>query len=415
MDRRNFLATATLASLGLTLEAQEVKKQGHAAVKHEASAVGGPPSKPLMISSRNGWNGIDKGYQMLLDGGDTLDAVIAVGKTQEDDPNDDSVGLGGLPNEEGVVELDSCCMHGPTRRAGAVGGVRWTKNASLLAQAVMQHTGHVMLVGEGADRFAKAMGFPKDELLTERSRKAWLLWKESHRDSWWGPGLSDPNYKVPPDVQAPSAAGWEKQKKELEELAADLAIPPAWRAHCIDRVLFPAHGTIHCSAVTPKGEMSGMTTTCGLSWKIPGRCGDSPIIGAGSYTDQDVGSAGATGSGEENIRVAGAHTVIENMRHGMSPREAGLDALRRIARNYQHNPAKLRYVDMQYYIVRKDGAYAGVSLWSHSASNLRRQFTVHDGARRLEEMAFLFQGTPLPFPPQAREPFQRPNYGPGKK
>ncbi len=415
MDRRNFLATATLASLGLTLEAQEVKKQGHAAVKHEASVVGGPPSKPVMISSRNGWNGIDKGYQMLLDGGDTLDAVIAVGKTQEDDPNDDSVGLGGLPNEEGVVELDSCCMHGPTRRAGAVGGVRWTKNASLLAQAVMQHTGHVMLVGEGADRFAKAMGFPKDELLTERSRKAWLLWKESHRDSWWGPGLSDPNYKVPPDVQAPSAAGWEKQKKELEELAADLAIPPAWRAHCIDRVLFPAHGTIHCSAVTPKGEMSGMTTTCGLSWKIPGRCGDSPIIGAGSYTDQDVGSAGATGSGEENIRVAGAHTVIENMRHGMSPREAGLDALRRIARNYQHNPAKLRYVDMQYYIVRKDGAYAGVSLWSHSASNLRRQFTVHDGARRLEEMAFLFQGTPLPFPPQAREPFQRPNYGPGKK
>lgn len=420
MNRRNFLTAATLASLGLTLEAQEVKKQGgHAAeVKREASGVGGPPSKPVMISSRNGWNGIDKGYQMLLDGGDTLDAVIAVGKTQEDDANDDSVGLGGLPNEEGVVELDSCCMHGPTRRAGAVGGVRWTRNASLLAQAVMQHTGHVMLVGEGADRFAKAMGFPKDELLTERSRKAWLLWKESHRDSWWGPGLSDPNYKVPPDVPAPAAPGaawWEKQRKELEELAADLAIPPAWRARCIDRVLFPTHGTIHCSAVTPKGEMSGMTTTCGLSWKIPGRCGDSPIIGAGSYTDQDVGSAGATGSGEENIRVAGAHTVIENMRHGMSPRESGLDALQRIARNYQHNPAKLRYVDMQYYIVRKDGAYAGVSLWSHGASNLRRQFTVHDGARRLEEMAFLFQGTPLPFPPQAREPFQRPNYGPEKK
>ncbi|MGA1999144.1 MAG: N(4)-(beta-N-acetylglucosaminyl)-L-asparaginase [Terriglobales bacterium] len=419
MDRRNFLATATLASLGLTLEAQEVNKQDSraAAGKHEASAVGGPPSKPVMVSSRNGWNGIDKGYQMLLDGGDTLDAVIAVGKTQEDDPNDDSVGLGGLPNEEGVVELDSCCMHGPTRRAGAVGGVRWTKNPSLLAQAVMQHTGHVMLVGEGADRFAKAMGFPKDELLTERSRKAWLLWKESHRDSWWGPGLSDPNCKVPPDVQAPAAPGaawWEKQRKELEELAADLAIPPSWRAHCIDRVLFPIHGTIHCSAVTPKGEMSGMTTTCGLSWKIPGRCGDSPIIGAGSYTDQDVGSAGATGSGEENIRVAGAHTVIENMRHGMSPREAGLDALQRIARNYQHNPAKLRYVDMQYYIVRKDGAYAAVSLWSHGASNLRRQFIVHDGTRRLEEMAFLLQGTPLPFPPQAREPFQRPNYGPGQ-
>jgi N4-(beta-N-acetylglucosaminyl)-L-asparaginase len=419
MDRRDFLTAATLASLGLTLEAQEVKKQdGRAAeVKHEAAPVGGPPAKPVMVSSRNGWNGIEKGYQMLLDGGDTLDAVIAVGKTQEDDPTDDSVGLGGLPNEEGVVELDSCCMHGPTRRAGSVGGVCWTKNTSLLAQAVMQHTGHVMLVGEGADRFAKAMGFPKDELLTERSRKAWLLWKESHGDTWWGPGLSDPNYKVPPDLQpppAPSAALWDRKRRELEKIAADLEIPVEWRARCIEHVLFPSYGTIHCSAVTPKGEMSGMTTTSGLAWKLPGRCGDSPIIGAGSYTDQDVGSAGATGSGEENIRVAGAHTVVENMRHGMSPREAGLDVLKRIARNYQHNPAKLRYVDMQYYIVSKDGAHAGVSLWSHSGSNTRRQYTVHDGTRRLEEMAFLFQGSPLPFPPQAREPFRRPNYGPGQ-
>lgn len=417
MDRRNFLTTATLASFGFTLEGQETKKQdGRAAeVKHES--IGGPPAKPVMVSSRNGWNGIDKGYQMLLDGGDTLDAVIAVGKVQEDDPNDDSVGLGGLPNEEGVVELDSCCIHGPTRRAGSVGGVRWTKNPSLLAQAVMLHTGHVMLVGEGADRFAKAMGFPKDELLTERSRKAWQLWKESHADSWWGAGLSDPNYRVPPDVQPPqpSAELWRRRKKQLEEIAADLGIPPQWRAHCIERVLFPSYGTIHCSAVTTKGEMSGMTTTSGLAWKIPGRCGDSPVIGAGSYTDQDVGSAGATGSGEENIRVAGAHTVVENMRRGMSPRDAGLDALKRIVRNYQHNPAKLRYVDMQYYIVRKDGMAAGVSLWSHSGSNKRRQYTVHDGSKRLEEMAFLFQGSPLAFPPQAREPFQRPNYGPAEK
>jgi N4-(beta-N-acetylglucosaminyl)-L-asparaginase len=419
MDRRNFLTTATLASIGLTLEAQEVKKKnGRAAeVKREAPAIGGPPSKPVMVSSRNGWNGIEKGYQMLLEGGDTLDAVIAVGKTQEDDPSDDSVGLGGLPNEEGVVELDSCCMHGPTRRAGSVGGVRWTKNPSLLAQAVMQHTGHVMLVGEGADRFAKAMGFPKDELLTERSRKAWLLWKESHRESWWGPGLSDPNYKVPPDVQpppAPNAQWWDQKRKELDRIAASLAIPPEWRAHCIDRVLFPAHGTIHCSAVTPKGEMSGMTTTSGLAWKIPGRCGDSPVIGAGSYTDQDVGSAGATGSGEENIRVVGAHSIVENMKHGMSPREAGLDVLKRIVRNYQHNPAKLRYVDMQYYILRKDGAYAGVSLWSHSASKVPRQYTVHDGTRRLENFVSLLEGSPLSFPPQAREPFQRPSYGPGQ-
>ncbi len=418
MDRRNFLTATTLASLGLTLEAQEIKKKDGRPREVKQEAIGGPPSKPVMVTSRNGWNGIEKAYQMLLDGSDTLDAVIVVGKTQEDDPNDDSVGLGGLPNEEGVVELDSCCMHGPTRRAGSVGGVRWTKNPSLLAQAVMQHTGHVMLVGEGADRFAKALGFPKDDLLTERSRKAWLLWKESHRDSWWGPGLSDPHYKVPPDVQpppAPSAELFKKKRTALEELAADLAIPLEWRAHCIDAVLFPHYGTCHCSAVTPKGEMSGMTTTSGLAWKIPGRCGDSPIIGAGSYTDQDVGSAGATGSGEENIRVVGAHTVVENMRHGMSPRDAGMDVLKRIARNYQAAPAKLRYVDMQYYIVRKDGAHAGVSLWSHTSSGKRREYTVHDGTRHLEEMPFLFQGSPLSFPPQKGDPFQRPLYGPEKK
>jgi N4-(beta-N-acetylglucosaminyl)-L-asparaginase len=420
MDRRNFLTAATLASLGLTLEAQEIKKKdGRAAeVKHEAAPIGGPPKQPVMVSSRNGWNSIDKAYQMLLQDKDTLEAVIAVGKTQEDDPDDDTVGLGGLPNEDGVVELDSCCMHGPTRRAGAVGGVRWTKNPSLLAQAVMNHTGHVMLVGEGADRFAQAMGFPKDELLTERSRKAWLLWKESRKSTWWGPGLSSPDYQLPTGIEPPpnpSAGWWQQRQKELEAIAAELGIPNAWRAHCVGRVLFPSYGTIHCSAVTPKGEMSGMTTTSGLAWKLAGRCGDSPIIGAGCYTDQDVGSAGATGNGEENIRVAGAHTIVENMRHGMSPVEAGLDAIKRIVRNFQHNPAKLRYLDMQYYILRKDGAHAGVSLWSQSRKDVRAQYTVHDGTRHLENTAFIFDGVSLPFPPQPREPFQRPNYGPGEK
>jgi len=418
MDRRNFLTAATLASLGLTLEAQEVKKKdGRAAeVKHEAAGAGGPPSKPVMVSSRNGWNGLDHGYQMLLEGKDTLDAVLAVGKTEEDDPNDDSVGLGGLPNEDGVVELDSCCMHGPTRRAGAVGGVRWTKNPSLLAQAVMNHTGHVMLVGEGADRFAKAMGFPKDELLTERSRKIWLLWKETmSTQDWWGPGLDSPDFKIPPGVEPPPKASQilEWRLKKLEEMAADLGIEPAFRRAAAERVLYPPHGTIHVSALNPKGEISGMTTTCGLAWKLPGRLGDSPIIGAGCYTDQDVGSAGATGSGEENIRVAGAHTIVENMRRGMSPVEAGLDALKRIVRNYQHDPAKLRFVSMQYYILRKDGAYGGVSLWSGQPDRPVK-CAVHDGTKRLEDMASLFRGAPLPFPPQPREPFQRPQYGPSE-
>jgi N4-(beta-N-acetylglucosaminyl)-L-asparaginase len=151
-----------------------------------------------------------------------------------------------------------------------------------------------------------------------------------------------------------------------------------------------------------------------LAWKLPGRLGDSPIIGAGCYTDQDVGSAGATGSGEENIRVAGAHTIVENMRKGMSPVEAGLDALKRIVRNYQHDPAKLRFVSMQYYILRKDGAYGGVSFWS-GRPDRPAKFAVHDGTKRLEDMVFLFRGAPLPFPPQPREPFQRPQYGPSER
>jgi len=412
MDRRNFLTAATLASLGLTLEAQEVKKKdGRAAeVKHEAVPVGGPPKQPIIVSSGNGINGIDKGYEILTSGGDTLDAAIAVGKVQEDNPNDDSVGLGGLPNEDGVVELDSSCMHGPTRRAGAVGGVRWTKNPSLLAKAVMEHTGHVMLAGQGADKFAKAMGFPKDELLTERSRKIWLLWKESmSTQDWWGPGLDSPDFKIPPGVEPPPKISrmLEWRLKKLEEMAAELGIEPAFRRAAAERVLYPPHGTIHVSALNAKGEISGMTTTSGLAWKLAGRLGDSPIIGAGCYTDQDVGSAGATGSGEENIRVAGAHTIVENMRRGMSPVEAGLDALKRIVRNYEHNPAKLRFVSMQYYILRKDGAYAGVTLWSGPPDRPRR-FAVHDGSKRLENLVALFQGTSLPFPPQPREPYQRP-------
>src|SRR5580693_71755 len=130
-------------------------------------------------------------------------------KGPEDDPNDTSVGLGGLPNEEGVVELDACCMHGPTRRAGSVGGVRNIKNVSLVSKGVMEHTGHVMLVGEGAERFAVAMGFPRENLLTDRSRKIWLLWKEYHStDDWWGPGMNDPQWKAP---TSPDSELWKER------------------------------------------------------------------------------------------------------------------------------------------------------------------------------------------------------------
>ena len=401
MKRRDFLTTAAIGSIAMGVEAQTTKKQdGHAReTVTEAPAIGGPPAKAIMVSSANGWNGMDKGYQMLLDGGDTLDAAIAVGKTQEDDPNDMSVGLGGLPDEDGHTTLDSCCMHGPSRRAGSVGCVRWTKNAALLAQAVMNHTGHVMLVGTYADKFAQDMGFPNDLPLTERARQVWMLWKEYHSGAdWWGPGLSDPNYTPPVKASNNDVDLYELGLKKMYNAATDLGIPAEHRMVAIHNVLFPPHGTIHVSALTPKGEMSGMTTTSGLAWKIAGRCGDSPIIGAGCYTDQDVGSAGATGSGEENIRIAGAHTIVENMRRGMSPKDAGLDALKRIVRNYNNDMNKLKFCSMTFYILRKDGQYAGVSLWSGPAEHPAR-FCVHDGTKRYENTVPLLQGIGAEFPP----------------
>lgn len=398
ISRRGFIGSAIAASVATGLNERGLNAQDKA--NSDAPASGQPfgtGKRPIIICANNGVNYLDGAFSFLKNGGDTLDAAIRVVKGPEDDPNDDSVGLGGLPNEEGVVELDACCMHGPTRRAGSVGGVRNIKNVSLVSRAVMEHTGHVMLVGEGAERFAVAMGFPRENLLTERSRKIWLLWKETNSThDWWGPGLADPHW-TPPST-SPQAALWKERIHRLEEHAARLGIEPEWRMVAIRRVLSPPTGTIHCSALNDKGEMSGVTTTSGLAFKLPGRCGDSPIIGAGCYTDQDVGSAGATGSGEENIKIAGAHTIIENMRHGMSPLEAGMDALKRIARNYNNDMNKLKFLDMTYYILRKDGAYAGVSLWE-GYSDKPHKIAVHDGTRRSEVTVALFKGASHEFPP----------------
>lgn len=398
-SRRDFVKTSLAGAVaggvaGRTISAlAEPMQQGHAS---QSDA----PRRPTIICARNGRPYVEAAYEFLKGGGDTLEAGIRVVKGPEDDPNDDSVGLGGLPNEEGVVELDSCCMHGPTRRAGSVGGVRNIKNVSMVGKAVMEHTGHVMLVGEGAERFAVAMGFPRENLLTERSRKIWMLWKQLNSDrDWWGPGIADPNWKPPAPETKPQAEIWRDRIQQLQQRAADLQIEPEFQMASVRRVLFPPTGTIHCSVLNEKGEMSGITTTSGLAFKLPGRCGDSPIIGAGCYTDQDVGSAGATGSGEENIKVAGAHTIVENMRRGMSPQEAGLDALKRIVRNYNGDMNKLRFIDMIYYILRKDGAYAAVGLWEGSAEGHPHQFTVHDGTARLEVATPLLKGYGQSWPP----------------
>ncbi|MBZ5521719.1 MAG: N(4)-(beta-N-acetylglucosaminyl)-L-asparaginase [Acidobacteriia bacterium] len=394
MKRREFISGLALTSASLAA--------GQAGKSAEApkAATPGPGPRNIIICARNGYEYIAAGYEWLERGKDTLDAAITVVSGPENDPNDDSVGLGGLPNEEGVVELDACCMHGPTRRAGAVGAVHDIKNVAALAKTVMEHTGHVMLAGEGATRFGLAMGFPKENLLTEHSRKIWQLWKESNSNQdWWGPGLADPKWTPPRPMETGSIADQPEHIQRLYAMAENIGIAPERRMDAIYKVLHPPTGTINCSALNTKGEMSSVTTTSGLSWKIPGRLGDSPIIGAGCYCDQDVGAAGATGNGEENIKVAGAHTIVENMRRGMSPEDAGMDALRRIARNYNNDMAKVKFVSMVYYILRRDGAYASVTLWSGPEGHPMSFAVCDEKGRRLENSKPLFQGVAVSWPP----------------
>ncbi len=395
-SRRKFLSSAGLATATVAagIDGFAQSQNGNQSVQRSQTIQIATPRQPVIITRALGKPTVEEAWKMLKDGGDTLDAVLHVCTGQEDDPNDQTVGLGGLPNEEGIVELDSCCMHGPTRKAGSVGGVRNIKNVCLVARDVMRHTGHVMLVGEGAEHFAVKMGYERENLLTEASRKIWLLWKETNsNEDWWGPGPDDSRWK-PPSPQA----SLELKRKELVEMAADFGIEPELRQRAAEYVLFPTHGTIHVSAVNEKGEMSGATTTSGTAWKLSGRVGDSPIIGAGCYCDQDVGSAGATGSGEENIKVAGAHSIVENMRRGMSPKEAGLEVLQRIVRNFNHDMNRLRYIEMVYFILRRDGQYAGVSLWSNTPSGQPLRFAVHDGTLRVEQTVALLQGNSTDWP-----------------
>jgi N4-(beta-N-acetylglucosaminyl)-L-asparaginase len=337
----------------------------------EAAGAAAGGGRAVMISSANGVNALGRGMEILKGGGDTLEAAVAAVTIVEDDPNDDSVGYGGLPNEEGVVELDASVMHGPTRRAGSVASVQKIKNVARLAKTVMERTNHTMIVGDGARRFGVAEGFEETNLLTEHSRKIWLAWKAKTSFNW-RPGIDSPE--------------WKEHMARLFDGDAERI------AYAEQRIAHPITGTINCLAVNAKGEVSGTTTTSGLSWKIPGRVGDSPIIGAGLYVDGDVGGAGSTGKGEENIKISGGHTIVEMMRKGMKPVDACLEALGRVARNYNGDKKKLATFHLYFYAVNKDGEFGSASLWKNGyESGKVAKFAVCDATgSRLETCRAFF-------------------------
>jgi N4-(beta-N-acetylglucosaminyl)-L-asparaginase len=372
--RKFFLATLTggiAASARRLFGATATKRKSAALPDDFADSAAAQGVRPLILSSANGLQHLDDGMELLKSGSDTLDAALAVVTKVEDDPNDDSVGYGGLPNEDGVVELDASVMHGPTRQAGAVGSIQKIKNPSLVAKTVMEKTNHIFIVGAGAQHFAEDEGFALMNLLTERSRIAWLVWKASISENW-RPGLDSPE--------------WKEKLTQLLDTPEKLA----WRAHIEDVVAHPPTGTINCLAVNAKGDISGTTTTSGLAWKIAGRVGDSPIIGAGLFVDNEVGAAGSTGRGEEDIKIVGGHTIVEAMRRGSSPTDACMEALHRVVRNYKPFPNRLKRFHIQFYAVNKNGDYGAGSLWGKHNDGKPMQYAVHDGTK-----ARLVRTTPM--------------------
>jgi N4-(beta-N-acetylglucosaminyl)-L-asparaginase len=395
-SRRKFLGDAAKGLGAAAIGAQALESV--CAQTTTTAGAGRRATPPLSISSANGVAAVTKAVQELRAGADTLDAVIAGVNIVELDPKDNSVGYAGLPNERGDVELDASVMHGPTRRAGAVASLRGVRTPSKVAKAVLERTDHILIVGQGAREFATAHGFENVELLTEESRIAWMRWKEtlSNADKW-GPS---------PYVPAPaSAAGQRKIAQESARpsfLLADNYAGGNFRARedllaWADEVARkPPTGTINCLALDTAFDISGVTTTSGLAWKIPGRVGDSPLIGCGLYVDNEVGAAGSTGRGEEVIYINGARTIVEYMKNGKSPEQACLDALKLIAARYGNDLEKLKEIDVNFYALNKRGEFAGAAIWSHSVSSRgerrRRQFAADEGqGGRLLDSAYLFE------------------------
>ena len=367
INRREFMLTG--AAAGAAAAAAQAQTS--------APAVRSSGGRPLVISSANGYqhkNGgsqtcVERAFAMITEGKDVLDALIAGVNIVELDPEDTSVGYGGLPNAEGVVQLDASCMHGPRKRAGAVACLEGVRTPALVAQKVMDYTDHHLLVGRDAQQFARNMGFKiEDDLNTERSRNLWLEWKRR----------SDPVHYLDPV----------KREAALRDID---------RQMMAEGLIDPNHfyGTINCNGLNARGEICGVTTTSGLAWKIPGRVGDSPILGAGLYVDGAIGAAGSTGRGEANLFSLASFLIVDEMRRGKSPKDAGMEALRRIKANQVEkrllNARGEPNFNINFYVLNAKGEYAGVTMYNPG----KLSFAVCDEkGPRLENMEPLLQGAP---------------------
>ena len=366
ITRRDFIKTTTTAAAAAPLVATRSTE-----VWLQSSV------KPVVISDYSGWefknggkeNAVERAFRLITEGKDVLDALIAGVNIPELDPLETGIGYGALGNADGIVELDASCMHGPKKRAGAVASIQGVRTPSLVAKAVMDYTDHHLLVGDGAKQFAKAMGFEiEDDLNTENSRKLWREWKRR----------IDPEHWLDPDGDA---------RKPIPKHQKDPGIE-AGLSMVRDGLIREGSfwGTINCDAIGPNGDICGVTTTSGLAWKIPGRTGDSPILGAGLYVDNEIGAAGSTGRGEANLYNLSSFLIVESMRRGLSPKDAGMEALKRIKANTVEkrllNGKGNPNFNIRFFVLNKKGEYAGVSMYR--AGETQYAVCTENGSRTLE-------------------------------